>query len=130
MRDAGGEAPDRLHLLGLDELELGGLQLGVGVLEFGEGRLQFPLAAGQLGVRLLQLFLGELALGDVAPDADQPNHPALGVAQRHLGGGVPTALARAVDDRLFVIEQRLAGGEDLLVVGGITRGQLDRKSVV
>ena len=75
------------------------LELSGEALEFG------PLPLGVL--------LGELALGDVACEAEDPDHPAGACAQRHLGRRDPAHAPVGPELALLESDDRLARAHDL-----------------
>ena len=105
---SGGQAADGLHLLSLDELELGGLEVFVRFLEVGKGLLQFIFVPGEFRVGLLEGFFRELALGDITADAHQADGFALGIAQQHFGRGMPAFVPKTVRNQFLPVQERVA----------------------
>ncbi len=69
-------------------------------------------SVGQFGQRVMQrhemdLFLGALAVGDVAADADDADDLVLVVAQGDLRGRQPLPVAGDGDDELLDVDERL-----------------------
>ncbi len=93
-------------------------------------RLRVGLEQQAVFVRaLLEGFSGFFQIGDVAADSDQSGDGAVRVEQRRFRGGDPAAAAVPVQDRLFPVQQRLPGADDLPIIGLIQRGQFGRPKV-
>lgn len=78
---------------------------------------------------LAQCVFQRLVLGDVASHPGQPHHLSVGVADRRLRGEIPARFARGAGDLLFVVQQRSAGGDDLLLGPEQLLGALGRRDV-
>ncbi len=124
--DAAGELADRLHLLGLDELGLEGLELG-GVGEDGEERgraVEHGAGEGDLQEDLL-------AVGGAAGDLGAAEGAALGGVGEALGDRAAEALDQLgeVGAGAGAVAEELAGG--LVGVGeparGLESGEGDRE---
>jgi hypothetical protein len=110
-----------LHLLRLNELELGGFEVFVGLLQVRKRLLQLILVPGQIFVGFLQGFFREFAFGDITTDADQAGYFPSRLRKGNFGGGMPAMIPEAVRHEFLTIQQRLSGSEDAFVVGGESR---------
>ena len=99
--------------------------------------LHAPAFRRQFAAEMLWIFdesaesrFGPLPLGDVAAYPDEADDLARRVAQRHFGRDQPaTGSAIPVYERLFAVENRLAGSKHLHVVAVISLSQLRRKKI-
>ena len=85
----------------------------------GAGQLRRPLRhpAFQFCMRFLQILLRPLLPGDVAGDADHPDHLSLAISQRDFGGEQPAPGVVRPEGRLLPIDERLPRLHHHSVVG-------------
>ncbi len=115
---------DQLGRTARDEVQQHGeIQLARDLGTHGADSLELPCTPGQ---RLLR----PLDSRDVAADPDEADNRTRGVAQRELGGQVPVDLSRRPGrPALFLVEQRLSGAHDPLLVGAVLHRDIGGEKV-
>ena len=99
------------------------------VAHIGE-KFAFRAAGGFSGLfGSLPLEFGLFSSGDIVADADDTGNVAVAVEQRNLGGEQPDAMPGLGDRLLFMINQRLLGGNHVLFVLVVAGGELARKEI-
>ena len=128
VRDARRQLADGLHFLHLDDLELGLLEPVVHALQVRQSPQQVLPAAGQVGVRPLQLLLGAHPRRDIPENTLRADDLAVRVEDRrlhHLDVFLLAAGRRVLLDGLKEFPRR----DDALVVSLILGRQLGGKEV-